>query len=86
MVGCRFLAGEVRNSEEAGLSAMHTLFLREHNRIAAEIKHHNPQWTDPKTRDEKIYQVSSAMQTLNKVEETHLVTMAEVHRSKTNTV
>jgi len=44
-----FLAGDVRANENPELIAMHTLFLREHNRIAAAAK--NPTWTD-----EQVYQ------------------------------
>ncbi|MEM9171119.1 MAG: peroxidase family protein [Pseudomonadota bacterium] len=37
-----FLAGDPRANEQLGLTAMHTLFVREHNRLAGEIATANP--------------------------------------------
>lgn len=39
-----FTAGDVRVNEQVGLLAMHTIWFREHNRIALEFKDLNPQW------------------------------------------
>lgn len=46
-----FLCGDVRANENVLLTSMHTLFLREHNRIAAELKANHPDLTD-----EELYQ------------------------------
>ena len=46
-----FIAGDVRVNEHVSLTVMHTLWLREHNRIAAILAELNPQWDD-----ERIYQ------------------------------
>lgn len=46
-----FLAGDVRANENVGLSSLHTLWVREHNRIADEISSKNADLTD-----EEIYQ------------------------------
>ena len=41
-----FLAGDVRANEQIGLTAMHTLFVREHNRLTSELAAANPDWND----------------------------------------
>lgn len=46
-----FVAGDVRANESPMMVAIHTLFVREHNRLCDEIISVNPDWTD-----EEIYQ------------------------------
>ncbi|MEZ6116084.1 MAG: peroxidase family protein [Pirellulaceae bacterium] len=52
-----FVAGDVRVNEQLGLISMHTLFVREHNRLAELIDANATGLpTDPTDRDEEIYQ------------------------------
>ena len=46
-----FIAGDVRANENAFLTSIHTVFVREHNRQCDQLKQQNPQWTD-----EQLYQ------------------------------
>ena len=51
-----FVAGDVRVNEQSGLTAMHTLFVREHNRLANLISAYHPYLSD-----EEIYQRARAL-------------------------
>ena len=58
-----FLAGDVRANEQIGLIAMHTLWVREHNRVAREIadnEFYGEDLTDGSI-DEEIYQRARAV-------------------------
>ncbi len=46
-----FVVGDVRGNEHNVLTSLHTVFLREHNRLADELSLANPDWND-----ETIYQ------------------------------
>ncbi|MGB1249932.1 MAG: peroxidase family protein [Candidatus Promineifilaceae bacterium] len=41
-----FGAGDIRAAEQPGLSALHTLFMREHNRLVTMLRAEHPYWTE----------------------------------------
>lgn len=51
-----FMAGDARTNEQQQLTAMHTVFAREHNRVADTLSEANPGWSG-----ERIYQESRAL-------------------------
>ncbi len=51
-----FCAGDVRVNENLYLLVIHTLFMREHNRLAGRVYAEHPSWTD-----EQIYQKARAI-------------------------
>lgn len=51
-----FLAGDLRANEQQLLLTLHTIFFREHNRIASQLHVINPEWTD-----EMVYQVPNML-------------------------
>jgi hypothetical protein len=51
-----FLAGDVRANEQVALTAMHTLFVREHNRIAERLRRRFHDWTG-----DQVYEAARAL-------------------------
>ena len=59
-----FLAGDVRANEQLGLTAMHTLFVREHNRLAKLIKKRKPDWSGDQIYQKARQLVGAEMQAI----------------------
>ena len=59
-----FLAGDVRANEQVGLAALHTLFVREHNRLAEEIALNDPSLTGEQIHQEARRVVGALMQVI----------------------
>uniref|UniRef100_A0AAY4DGK2 Sushi domain-containing protein n=1 Tax=Denticeps clupeoides TaxID=299321 RepID=A0AAY4DGK2_9TELE len=59
MTSC-FLAGDSRVNEHLGMIALHTLFLREHNRLTQELQQLNPHWS-PDTLYQEARKIMAAI-------------------------
>jgi hypothetical protein len=59
-----FQAGDARANENIGLTAMHTLFMREHNRVADALSSENPSWSDEQVFTEARAQVTALVQSI----------------------
>jgi hypothetical protein len=57
-----FHAGDHRVNEQPGLATMHTLWLREHNRVALKFSELNPHWSDDRTFLETRRFIGAVMQ------------------------
>ena len=59
-----FVAGDVRANEHVALTVMHTIWLREHNRIVRELAELNPCWDDERLYQEGRKIVGALMQVI----------------------
>ena len=46
------LTGDERTNEQIGLTSMHTVWMREHNRVASHLVDLNKDWSDEKLYEE----------------------------------
>lgn len=60
----QYLAGDIRANENVALTSMHTLWVREHNRIADQLSEKHPRWGDEKIYQEARQQVVAQIQAI----------------------
>lgn len=59
-----FLAGDIRVNENPELISLHTLFLREHNRVAERLANNHPDWNDEQLFQEARRHVIGQLQAI----------------------
>lgn len=57
-----FIAGDERVNEQIHLTILHTLYVRDHNRMAEELSRINPHWDDEKVFQETRHIVAAQVQ------------------------
>ena len=78
-LGC-FLAGDFRVNEHLALTVMHTIWFREHNRIARELGNLNPQWDDERLYQEARRIVGALVQKITYVDYLHPILGDDVYK------
>ena len=77
-LGC-FLAGDFRVNEHLALTVMHTIWFREHNRIARELAVINPHWSDERLYQEARRIVGALIQKITYVDYLHPILGDDVY-------
>ena len=63
-LGLQFQAGDRRATENPGLASLHTIFVREHNRVAAELRREERSWGDERVFQEARRLVVAELQNI----------------------